>query len=578
MTDIASSGGSGPRRSAEEDAQLWERYRGRTGADAKATPLHRLQIGGSIPARIDQHLEPVLPADRLRGEMLLKGVWRIGTDRLTLEDGAAPWGDPTPSKHYADRLHRFDWLLDLTSMGDAGEERARAMVDDWISNFGRFDGFSWRVGCTADRVWNWMRCGSALFDVGEQEFRDNRLEALARQIRHVAALADTEIEPSARWRSACIAVAGDLCLFEGRGNELAMQRLEAECTAQLLPDGGHVSRSPSRALATLADLIALRNLLLRCDRPCPDFLKRWISLAGGMVTFFRSGDGALPPFHDGSESLPNSVSAVLEQLESPPRRFAVAPKSGFQKLAKGETLLILDAGAAPQRPFGDRAHAGALSFELNDADARLITACGWSPELDLDFQEAVRRTSAHSTLIIEDVDSCGFVANDETRLLYPIGPEGISAKRLEEDDEIWLDAQHGGYKSQYGLLHRRRLFMSGDGKRLTGEDSLARPVSAGRSEEVTTIPFAIRFHLHPTVAAETAGDSILLQSEFGPRWRFKTSHSRAQLSDTVYFARSGVERSRQIVLHGDAERNSDGSAPPNCVRWAFLKDDANGLS
>lgn len=574
MADVTTGEFTGSRRTPDEDSALWERFKGRIGEDAKATPLHRLKIGGAIPEAFSRHLDPVLPADELRGEMLLQGVWRIGTDRLVLDAGAAPWSEALPSKHYADRLHRFDWLFDLMAMGQDGKNHGCTMVDDWIQNFGRFDGFSWRVGCTSDRVWNWLRCGTALFENGADELRQSRVEAVARQIRHVATLVDTEVEPTARWRGACVAVAGDICLFEGRSNELALQRLEAECTAQFLPDGGHVSRSPGRALGALTDMIVLRNLLRQSDFDCPEFLTRWIGLVGGMVTFFREGDGGLPPFHDGSESLSQNVSATLAELDDQPRRFAVAPKSGFQRITKGRTLLILDAGAAPELPFGDQAHAGALSFELSDFDARIVTSCGWSPELDLDFQAAVRRTSAHSTLVIGDADSCDFAVNDETRLSYPVGPQGISAKRLEEDDEIWLDAQHGGYKSPYGFLHRRRLFMSGDGRRLTGEDSLARPVSAGQSVQTDPIPFAIRFHLHPTIEAETLGDSILLKSAYGPRWRFKTSHSRAQLADTIYLARSSVEPSKQIVLHGEAEPNSDGSAPPNCVRWAFLKEDA----
>ncbi|MCF6329775.1 MAG: heparinase II/III family protein, partial [Henriciella sp.] len=183
----------------------------------------------------------------------------------------------------------------------------------------------------------------------------------------------------------------------------------------------------------------------------------------------------------------------------------------------------------------------------------------------------VRRTSAHSTLIIDDQDCSKFATNEETRLLYPDGPDGISAKRLEEADEIWLDAQHGGYKRDFGLLHRRRLFMSGDGSRLTGEDSLARPVSAGVAENEDLISYAIRFHLHPTVSAMTSGDAIGLTSDLGVKWRFKTSHARARLEPPIYLARGIVERSEQIVLSGKAHPNSDGSSPPNCIRWAFLK-------
>lgn len=571
MHDRPSFDVSQGRRSDEEDARLWERFRGRSGEAAKASAVHRLKIAGRRPEGFSLHMRPVIPRDELRGEMVMKGVWRIGMDRCVPEGGVPPWDVPLPSRHYADRLHRFDWLTDLLTQGEAGADRARFLVDDWIRNFGRFDGFSWRPGCAADRVWNWMRCGAALFEHGDAEVLDQRLDTLSRQIRHISALIDDETDPVVRWRGLALRVANALCLDHGRGLSEALDGLEAECTAQFFPDGGHVSRAPTRGLRCLADLITLKDLLTRSEREVPDFLTRWIERAGGMVAFFHCGDGALPPFHDGDESWPDAVAAVLDQLDTPPRRFMVAPKSGFHKLVKQKTWLVLDAGSAPAQPYGDAAHCGALGFELHDGDARLVTSCGWSAEVDLDFQEAVRRTSAHSTLMIGDQDACRFVTNEETRLLYPIGPEGISAKRLEEEEEIWLDAQHGGYKASHGFLHRRRLFMAGNGDRLTGEDSLARPVSAGTAEDDTPIAFAIRFHLHPTVRASATGDGFQLISDFGPVWRFKSSHAAVQLEDSIYLARGIVERSQQIVLTGSAEPNSDGARPPNCIRWAFLR-------
>ncbi len=559
------------KRSDDEDAAIWERFAGRPGEDAKVSAVHRLRIAGSAPDGFGLHMRQIIPPDELRGEMLMRGIWRIGMDRLELQDGTAPWSSAMPSRHYANRLHRFDWLPDLFTQGDIGADRGRYLVDDWIENYGRFDGFSWRMGCAADRVWNWMRCGAALFETGLPEACDTRLEALGRQARHVLALVDAELEPKARWRGSTLAVAHAISLGRGKGLDDALMRLESECTAQFFPDGGHVSRSPARALSCLADLITINDLLTRSDRDIPEFLERWIARIGGMVAFFKAGDDALIPFHDGDERWPEAVDAVLEHMSAPPRRFSVAPKSGFHKLQKGATVLVLDAGAAPEPPFGDKAHAGALGFELHDGPARLVTSCACSPEIDIAFRAAVRRTSAHSTLILDGEDSSRFKTNEDTRLLFPYGPEGISAKRLEEDDEIWLDAQHGGYKKMFGLLHRRRLFMSGDGKRLTGEDSLARPVSAGPTDSEAPISYDLRFHLHPTVDALMAGDSIVLESNLGSKWRFKTSHSQAKLEETIYLGRGIIERSKQIVLSGKALPDSDGSTPPNCIRWAFLR-------
>lgn len=571
MSEAPSSETLKAKRSDAEDAAIWDKFAGRPGEDAKVSAVHRLRIAGSAPDGFGLHMRQIIPADELRGAMLMRGIWRIGMDRLTVDDGTAPWNSSMPSRHYANRLHRFDWLADLFAHGEGGADRARYLVDDWIENFGRFDGFTWRTGCAGDRVWNWMRCGSALFESGDPEARENRLEALGRQARHVLALVDSELEPKARWRGSTLAVAHALCLGRGKGLDDAEMRLESECTAQFFPDGGHVSRSPARALSCLADLITIHDLLSRSDREIPEFLTRWIARIGGMVSFFKAGDDALMPFHDGDERWPEAVDAVLEHMATPPRRFSVAPKSGFHKLQKGQTVLVLDAGAAPESPFGDKAHAGALGFELHDGPARLITSCACSPEIDIAFRAAVRRTSAHSTLILGDMDSSRFVTNEDTRLLHPQGPEGISAKRLEEDSEIWLDAQHGGYKREFGLLHRRRLFMAGDGSRLTGEDSLARPVSAGATEEEAPIVYALRFHLHPTVTAVMTGEAIVLQSELGVKWRFKTSHAKAKLEETIYLGRGIIERSEQIVLSGTASPNSDGSSPPNCIRWAFLK-------
>lgn len=571
MSDAHKQDGLKPRRSEEDDIALWDRFRGKPGEDVKASAVHRLKIAGTGPDGFGLHMRQVLPADELRGEMLMRGVWRIGMDRIVLPDGEAPWAHAIPSRHFGDRLHRFDWLADMFTQGEVGADRARLLVDDWIENFGRFDGFTWRVGCAGDRVWNWMRCGSALFEQGEDAACEMRLDTLGRQVRHVLARVEAEIEPNARWRGHALGVAQAICLNRGKGLEEAELRFETECTAQFLPDGGHVSRSPARAARCLADMLTLKDLLLRSERAVPEFLSRWIERVGGMVAFFQASDGALAPFNDGDERLPDQIDAVLSHFEKPPRRFSVAPKSGFHKLEKNGTLLILDAGQAPELPFGDRAHAGTLGFELYDKDARLVTSCGCSPEVDIDFQAAVRRTSAHSTLIIRDEDSARFASNEETRLLYPDGPDGISAKRLEEADEIWLDAQHGGYKREFGLLHRRRLFMASDGSRLTGEDSLARPVSAGEAEDTASVPYAIRFHLHPTVSAMTSGDAIILTSDFGAKWRFKTSHAKARIEPTIYLGRGIVERSEQIVLNGRATPDSDGSEPPNCIRWAFLK-------
>lgn len=572
LSDIGEEFQADRTRTSSDDAALWRRFRGVAGEDAKVSTLQKLKLTGSAPTAYSLHLKNLLPPDDRRGEALLRDVWRIGQQRIVLQPGQSPWSVEMPSRHFADRVHRFGWAYDLLAQGEAGKARLIALTDDWVSKFGKFHGFAWRLEPTTSRCWNWLRCGPDLLEAGNDAVRTARLESLSRQLRYIQETLGTANDPKSRWLGAVVLVAGSLCLRAGSGLGDALDRLEAECTAQILPDGGHVTRSPAHVLTALIHLQTLSEALQRAGRPVPDWMDRWIPRIGAMLAFFQAGDGALNTFHDGDESRPEVVNAALDRLSAPPRKFMFAPKSGFQKVEKGDLRLVLDCGEAPPRPFGDHARAGALGFELSDGPARIVTSCGYSAEVNVDWQAAVRRTSAHSTLILGGRDSGVFIVNDETRLRALIGPEGIAAKRLEEAAEIWLDAQHAGYKAAYGLLHRRRIFISGEGDRLTGEDSLVRPVAQTPADDKKPIPFEIRFHLHPTVTAMMGKDAIRLMCDTGHVWRFRTSHEGARLEKTVYLARGIVEQPEQIVLAGFADPNGDGSQPPNCIRWAFVRE------
>ena len=561
-------------RSAEEDAALWQRFRGAPGAAIpdRLAPRPRLVEPLTDAQPNWKDLSPIAPPDPLRGDALERGIWRHGLERFELADDACPWAVADASLHFLDRFHRFDWLGDLCAQGAAACERARSLTDAWIAQFGRFDGFAWRAGPTADRTWSWMLHGDILFGEDQGRAGRERLEVLLRQIDHAESLADAAPDVEARFRTFVVNLARTVLLRDETGRAIALERLEAECTAQLLPDGGHVSRSPQRLLNMLLDLLTIRALFEKSALPQVEFIEKWVPRMAAMLGFFRCADGALHPFNDSGEARAEQVEAALSALDLPPRRFSVSPKSGFQKLVRGDAEVLLDVGQAPEMPFGDLAHAGALGFEFADGPARIVTSCGASREVNVDWQAAVRRTGAHSTLVLGGRDSAPFRRNEASDLLSPEGPDGISAKRLEEADEIWLDAQHSGYRDNFGLLHRRRLFLAGDGRRLAGEDSLVRPISRPPEEAAEPIGFEIRFHLHPSVDAQMGRDAILLACADGRRWRFRTSHAGARLDRSVYLARGTVERTQQIVLSGRADPNGDGSEPPNCVRWAFVKE------
>ena len=105
--------------------------------------------------------------------------------------------------------------------------------------------------------------------------------------------------------------------------------------------------------------------------------------------------------------------------------FSVAPKSGFHKLAERRQYGSRSGcGSLPRsHRSATKPMPGHLGFELHDGDAsRLVTSCACSPEIDIAFRAAVRRTSAHSTLDFRRRYGLvsRFAINEDTRLLYPV--------------------------------------------------------------------------------------------------------------------------------------------------------------
>ena len=197
-------------------------------------------------------------------------------------------------------------------------------------------------------------------------------------------------------------------------------------------------------------------------------------------------------------------------------------------------------------------------------------------ELEPEWRVAGRATNGHSTLIVDDALSAGF---EQARIgkgpARPVGPPVVTAKRTDDDDGAWIDAQHDGYRAEYGLIHRRTIYLDKAGRDIRGLDALARPVNQQRVSDPWRPPFTIRFHLHPRVRAELGDKGVaVLTAANGEKWRLRTDATRMRIEDSVYLGQGdGPVRTRQIVLLGNAEPNGTGDAPPNRVRWAFSRLD-----
>lgn len=178
-------------------------------------------------------------------------------------------------------------------------------------------------------------------------------------------------------------------------------------------------------------------------------------------------------------------------------------------------------------------------------------------------------------MIVNDVSSAGFVEDGwSRRLLGPRltgGPKVVnSSRKRKEDVGIWLDADHDGYKENFGLIHDRRLFLNASGKDLRGEDLLT-SVDDGSACDVID-EAVVRFHLHPDVKASLARDksSVLLVLPNREGWQFRAKGGDISLESSIFAADgNSIRRTNQIVLTK--------LRPMEDVRfnWAFTKLEAD---
>jgi uncharacterized heparinase superfamily protein len=243
--------------------------------------------------------------------------------------------------------------------------------------------------------------------------------------------------------------------------------------------------------------------------------------------------------------------------------FQHARHSGYQRLAAGRTLCVLDCGRIAEDAFALGAHAGTNAFELSSGNNRIVVNCGAGGLANASWDWALRATAAHSTLTLSDTSSAQILPPGPAReLLGPRlvgGPLQPTSRRTETPQGWTVDATHDAYLAQFGVRHERQLTLSPQGLMLTGQDRLV-----AASDGVKKLNFAVRFHIHPDIrVSRLEGGGILLKLPNGEGWRFRAGGGTLEVEESVYLGGAVVRRSEQLVISGTMKNG------PAEIAWAF---------
>ncbi len=523
----------------------------------RSTWLYRRWLKGQLSDRIAFQPNDPLPRKLDDADALLRGRFRFYGE--TIEAGSrSVFEQPGPSPDWNEALHGFAWFPPLAAAGgDTARTLATNLCSQWLKRHAKYTEPAWLPHVMARRLLAIFAHGRFVLTNSDMLWRSKMYVTLREQSRMLARNAGDAPDGLPRLEAAAGLALSGICLEDSpKRLHAGLERLEQELARQILPDGGHISRSPEELVLAYRQLVMVMEGLAATGRPVPQALRSAHDRMAPMIRFFRHGDGALALFNGGAECDARMIQALLHRDDVKGQPFGYARHSGYHRMTAHRTLVLFDCGSPPPGAFSVNAHAGCLAFELSAGPQRIIVNCGTAEQVGhRRWQSALRATAAHSTVTVADTSSAVVIREGWVRnLLGPRlvhGPQHIETRRLDTDKGTVAVASHDGYLEPFGLRHERELTLSPQGLALSGTDRLI-PVR----ESKESVPFAIRFHIHPDVRVSTSqsGD-VILKLPNGEGWRFRASITAA-LEESVYLGSDAVRRTEQIVVTGAVKRET----------------------
>lgn len=533
------------------------------------TPFHAMHLKGKYPLKLLAVPQDAIPGDARAGKALRAGYFLFrGLKQPAKKLDYRRIERPDAFQSY---VHSFAWLRDLAAATsrDTAVPVAEAQMRGWLEAHAETPSEpAWRVDNAAWRILHWTAHAPLILSSGDLVYRSLVLNCIARTARHLDRCADKAPAGMMRVTAWAGIIAAGLLLPGGEPRRIFGEAgLKRALEGAFYADGGVISRSPLEQVEAVMLLAMLRAVYDVRRQDMPRFLVELLEKIAAAMLGILHGDGALGSWQGGAPMDPARITAIIAASGVRTRPLRQARDWGYQRLTAGQTVVQVDAAPPPVARLTQSGCASTGALEMSDGPTRLIVNCGGAAfagtTIPADLAHGLRTTAAHSTLVLGDSNSTAILPDGSLGK----GVSEVELDRQESDQSSRLEVSHDGYARRLGLLHRRILILSAEGRELRGEDVLI-PAARRRRGRGKDYPLALRFHLgvnvEPTLTADRQG--ALLRLPNGTLWQFRVGTGELAIEDSLWVDGEGRPRpTQQIVVSATAE------ASGTSIGWLLKK-------
>ncbi|MEO8723453.1 MAG: heparinase II/III family protein [Sphingobium sp.] len=555
------------RLSADKGASLAERLSTHFHRLTWRTPLHTMRLKGKYPLKLLAVPRDTILGDARAGKAMRAGYFLFRGAKAQINE--TDFANPAVSPAFADHLHSFRWLRDLSIVAnrETGAPIAEAIMRKWMAaHVEKPTEPAWRADNAGWRLLFWSSHAPLILSSGDLVYRSLVLNCFARTARHLDRSADKAPIGLPRLVAWGGVVAAGLLLPGGEPRRAFGEAgLRRAIEGAFYADGGTISRSPLAQLEGIALLSMVQAVYDVMREDVPAFLNEALARSVPALLSLVHGDGGLGSWQGGPAIDSAQVESVVAASGIRTRPLRQARDWGYQRITAGNTVLLVDAAPPPVARLAEAGCASTGALEISDGGDRLIVNCGGAALaghlIPVELAQGLRTTAAHSTLTLADCNSTAILADGNLGR----GVTEVELHRQELQSGSRLELSHDGYVRRLGFMHRRLLLVSSDGKDIRGEDML---LPTERRRKPVPAPFTLRFHLAPQVEASLTADNqgALLRIDMGALWQFRTGAGTLTVEESLWVDGDGRPHpTQQLVVNATAE--SGGSS----VGWLLKR-------